>query len=159
MILARRREAVFLVLAGLFLGTLTLLNILGISRFIVLGSYGPLSDLPGADWVWQWGTPNFLSSWTFAVAVGVLPYPLTFLCTDLISEFYGRRRANFLVWVGLLLNLWILVVMYVGGVLPGFDSPDPITGYPPLPTFDPATASYIETGWTFSKSDTSPPPR
>ena len=31
-----RRERVFLILAGLFLGSLTMLNILGISRFIVL---------------------------------------------------------------------------------------------------------------------------
>ncbi|MFW6059977.1 MAG: VUT family protein, partial [Phycisphaeraceae bacterium] len=33
--LHERRERVFLVLAGLFLGTLAMLNILGISRFIV----------------------------------------------------------------------------------------------------------------------------
>ncbi len=32
----RRRERVFLVLSGIFLGTLSLLNILGISRFIDL---------------------------------------------------------------------------------------------------------------------------
>ena len=31
-----RRERVFLVLAGLFLGSLTMLNILGISRFVKL---------------------------------------------------------------------------------------------------------------------------
>ena len=36
-----------------------------------------------------------------ALAVGVLPYPLTFLCTDIIGELYGRRRANTVVWVGL----------------------------------------------------------
>ena len=43
-----------------------------------------------------------------AVAVGVLPYPITFLCTDLISELYGRARANFLVTVGLGLNIFIV---------------------------------------------------
>ena len=149
-----RREGVFLVLAGLFLGTLTLLNVLGISRFIVLGSYGPIgAGGAGAEatapWVWQWGVPNFVSQWTFAVAVGVLPYPLTFLCTDLISEFYGRRRANFVVWVGLLLNVWVLAVLYVGGLLPGFEALDPETGYPPLPSWDPAAGAYSETGWTF----------
>ena len=35
-VLRRRRERVFLVLAGLFLGTLAMLNILGVSRFLVL---------------------------------------------------------------------------------------------------------------------------
>jgi len=50
--------------------------------------------------------------------VGVLPYPLTFLCTDLICELYGRARANFLVWTGLGLNFFILAVMWVAQALP-----------------------------------------
>lgn len=107
-VLHRRRERVFLVMAGLFLGTLAMLNILGISRFIVLAS-------TGGDSGWQWGQWGEIS---FALAVGVLPYPLTFLCTDLISEFYGRRRANFVVWVGLILNLWIIVILWLGSSLP-----------------------------------------
>jgi len=100
-------------MAGLFLGTLAMLNILGITRFIVLASIDPEQG-----WQWgQWGKTNF------ALAVGVLPYPLTFLCTDLISEFYGRRRANFVVWVGLILNLWVIFILWLGGVLPGTESP------------------------------------
>jgi queuosine precursor transporter len=105
--IARRRERVFLLLAGLFLGTLAMLNILGVSRFIRLFE---------------------ASGITFAVAVGVLPYPLTFLCTDLISEFYGRARANFLVMIGFVLNLWLLAVLWLGGRLPGFEAIDPQTG-------------------------------
>ena len=57
--LIEKRERVFLVLAGLFLCAMTMLNIIGITRFVQLGP--------------------------MALAVGVLPYPLTFLCTDLIS--------------------------------------------------------------------------
>ena len=53
------------------------------------------------------------------VAVGVLPYPITFLCTDLISELYGRKRAADMVWVGLIVNLWIIFILWLGGVLPG----------------------------------------
>ena len=51
----------------------------------------------------------------------MLPYPITFFCTDLISELYGRRRANLLVWVGLGLNLWVVTILWLGGVLPGFE--------------------------------------
>jgi uncharacterized PurR-regulated membrane protein YhhQ (DUF165 family) len=109
--LHERRERVFLIFAGLFLGTLTMLNILGISRFIVFASW---SDAGGWQWG-QWGAPGSIP---FAVAVGVLPYPVTFLCTDLISEFYGRKRANFLVWVGLGLNLWVVFILWLGGALP-----------------------------------------
>jgi len=122
--LHERRERVFLVFAGLFLGTLAMLNILGISRFIVLASWGSEEGL-------LWGTPNFSDgAWVFAVAVGVLPYPMTFLCTDLISEFYGRRRANFVVFIGLLLNFWVMFILWLGGALPGFETIDPTTGMP-----------------------------
>ncbi len=136
-----------MLLSGLFLGTLAMLNILGISRFVLLASYGPGAD--GAAWAWRWGQTNFPAGWHFAVAVGVLPYPITFLCTDLISEFYGLRRANFVVFVGLLINGWVVFVLWLGGVLPGFVPNDVVTGMPPLPTFDAGKGAFIETGWTF----------
>jgi uncharacterized PurR-regulated membrane protein YhhQ (DUF165 family) len=90
--LDERRERVFIVLGGFFLCAMTLLNVVGITRFIQLGP--------------------------MALAVGVLPYPLTFLCTDLISELFGRRRANFLVWVGFALNFFILAMLWLGASLP-----------------------------------------
>ncbi len=105
-----RRERVFLVLSGLFLGSLTMLNILGISRFIDMSF-----DIGGTH------IP-------FVLAVGVLPYPLTFLCTDFISEIYGQRRANAVVWMGLLLNVWVVTILWLGGSLPGYESVDPATG-------------------------------
>lgn len=117
-VLHRRRERVFLVMAGLFLGTLAMLNILGISRFLVLATHSKETGWQFGQWL-----PEGVIGLTFAVAVGVLPYPMTFLCTDLISEFYGRRRANFVVWVGLILNLWVMFILWIGGLLPGSDSP------------------------------------
>lgn len=103
--LAVRRERVFLILAGVFLGSMTMLNILGVSRFLDLSFtvFGRQIPVP--------------------LAVGVLPYPITFLCTDFISEIYGRKRANFLVWVGFGLNLWLALILWLGGLLPGFDEP------------------------------------
>ncbi len=102
-----RRERVFLVLAGLFLASMTMLNILGVSRFLnpTISLFGYSLELP--------------------LAVGVLPYPITFLCTDYISELYGRKRANFMVWVGFGVNIWLMVILWLGGVLPGFDQPVP----------------------------------
>lgn len=102
---AERRHKVFLLLSGLFLGTLAMLNILGITRFIDLSF-----DLPG-----------FGVRVPMPLAVGVLPYPITFLCTDFISEFYGQRRADQVVWMGLLLNLWVMFILWLGGALPGVD--------------------------------------
>lgn len=97
--LTRRREFVFMLLAGVFLGSLAMLNILGTSRFIDLSFK-----------IGTWEVP-------FAFAIGVLPYPITFFCTDLISELYGKRRANLVVWIGLLLNLWVIAVVWLGGAL------------------------------------------
>ena len=114
-VLYRRRESVFLVLAGLFLGTLAMLNILGITRFIKLFEIDFDGDPTTAATV-------------FAVAVGVLPYPVTFLCTDFISVLYGRKRANMVVWVGFVLNLWVMFILWVGGMLPGWEQFDPATG-------------------------------
>lgn len=102
--LNERRERVFLIFAGVFLGSMTMLNILGITRFVQLG---PLQ-----------------------LAVGVLPYPLTFLCTDFISEFYGRKRANLVVWVGLLLNGIVLGFLWLGHQLPAV----PAAAQPPWQT-------------------------
>lgn len=111
--LHERRERVFLCFAGLFLGSMVMLNILGITRFVDL-SFSFLG----------WEIP-------LVIAIGVLPYPVTFLCTDFISELYGRRRANFLVWLGCGLNLWVVFVLWLGGVLPPSPVIDPSTGLPP----------------------------
>lgn len=137
--LRERRERVFLVMAGLFLGTLAMLNILGISRFIALASF-----TPGEAGTWTWGQWGEVS---FALAVGVLPYPITFLCTDLISEFYGRRRANFMVFVGLILNLWVVFILWIGGVLPVVPAIETATGLP-APD-DPQYAFYAIRGLAF----------
>ena len=105
-VLHARRERVFLVFAGIFLGSLAMLNILGITRFLNLAFF--VEGSTGWDY-------------KLAIAVGVLPYPITFLCTDFISELYGRKRANFVVFVGFLVNLWVVAVLWVGGVWPGFE--------------------------------------
>lgn len=75
---------------------MTLLNVVGITRFVQLG---PMQ-----------------------LAVGVLPYPLTFLCTDLVCELYGKARANAMVTVGLVLNFFVIGILYVGHLLPAVDA-------------------------------------
>ena len=37
----------------------------------------------------------------FELSVGILPYPITFLITDLISEIYGKKKANQVVQAGI----------------------------------------------------------
>lgn len=110
-VIKKRREVVFIILSGFFLGTLAILNILGISRQIDLSFKLFGNTIP------------------FVVFIGVLPYPITFLCTDFISELYGRKRANMVVWTGLILNIWVIFILWLGGVLP----PEPEMGPDGLP--------------------------
>ena len=114
--LSERRERVFLVLAGIFICAMTMLNILGITRFIQLG---PMS-----------------------LAVGVLPYPITFLCTDLICELYGRARANFMVTLGLDLNFFILGFLWLGNLMPSV----PAAAMPPWQVLHLAEAVSLPNG-------------
>ena len=86
------REVFYSFMAGIFLTSLTLGNVVGITKFVDLG-------------------------W-FVIPAGLLAYPFTFLATDLISELYGRRRAQSIVWVGFSMNFFMLFLMWFGHILP-----------------------------------------
>ena len=55
---------------------------------------------------------------TFEQSVGLLPYPLTFLVTDLISELYGRRKANQVVVAGLVASVFVLGMVLLAQAAP-----------------------------------------
>jgi uncharacterized integral membrane protein (TIGR00697 family) len=54
----------------------------------------------------------------FEISVGILPYPITFLITDLISEIYGKKRANDIVIVGIFASLFSLLIIYTASIVP-----------------------------------------
>ena len=49
----------------------------------------------------------------FEISVGILPYPITFLITDLISEIYGKRKANQVVITGIFASVFSLIILFV----------------------------------------------
>ena len=51
----------------------------------------------------------------FIVSAGILPYPLTFLVTDLISELYGQKKANIVVFSGFVASMFVLSFLWLGG--------------------------------------------
>ncbi|WP_370478800.1 queuosine precursor transporter [Tamlana flava] len=60
----------------------------------------------------------------FVVSVGILPYPITFLITDLISEIYGKKRANQVVVTGIFASLFSVLIVFVADIVPAVpDSP------------------------------------
>ena len=91
-----RYDWLFLVLAGLFVSSLVLANAM-VFKFV---------DVP----------LPFVGLAT--ISIGVLPYPITFLCTDLISELYGKKRADAIVLTGFVASVYMLGLLQLGRVLP-----------------------------------------
>jgi len=52
----------------------------------------------------------------FIVSAGILPYPITFLVTDLISELYGQQKANRVVASGFIASFFVLIFLWLGGL-------------------------------------------
>jgi len=59
---------------------------------------------------------------TFIVSAGVIPYPLTFLITDILSEIYGRKNTNRVVFAGLFASLLVLLILYLGHIFPAISN-------------------------------------
>ena len=49
----------------------------------------------------------------FVLSVGILPYPITFLITDVVSEIYGKEKANRLVFSGFFASIFTIFVLVV----------------------------------------------
>ncbi len=112
--MSHKRDALFLTLTGIFLTSLVLGNVIGTTKFVTIFEM----DLPG--WL-QAITPELVRNgahYTMSVPAGVIAYPFTFLATDLISELFGRKKAQLVVWIGFSMNFFMLFLMTVNHWLP-----------------------------------------
>ncbi len=89
-------QRIYLILAGLFIASLVVSNLI-FQKFF------------------SWG---FFGLYTFEISVGILPYPLTFLITDIISEVYGKARANRVVTTGIFASFFSLLLIYAADAVP-----------------------------------------
>lgn len=101
-----RSERAYCFLSSLFVVVLVLTNIIGTKLFLLFTEGGPGFLFDGAPWT---------------LTTGIITYPLTFLITDLVSELWGRRRANFMVIEGFLMSLMMLGLLKMAVVLPPSD--------------------------------------
>jgi len=58
----------------------------------------------------------------FYLSVGILPYPITFLITDLISEIYGKKKANQVVTVGIFAAIFSTLIIYLADSVPAMEN-------------------------------------
>lgn len=99
LILKYRAEKAYLILAALFLSALVASNLI-FQKFFHWSPFG---------------------LYTFELSVGILPYPITFIVTDVVSEIYGRRRANQMVFLGFIASIFTLGIIVVANVAPATD--------------------------------------
>ena len=52
------------------------------------------------------------------ISVGIIPFPVTFLLTDVVNDFYGRRGARFLTMIGFYMALLAWVLLQVTTLMP-----------------------------------------
>ncbi|MCB0804545.1 MAG: queuosine precursor transporter [Bacteroidales bacterium] len=81
----------YLVLAAIFIASLVTSNLI-FQKFFQFNAFG-------------W--------YVFEISVGIIPYPVTFLVTDIISEIYGKKRANRVVMAGLFASVFTLLIVLI----------------------------------------------
>ena len=94
-------QRIYLLLGGLFITSLVVSNLI-FQKFFY----------------WYPFNIEIFGSKLFEISVGILPYPITFLITDLISEIYGKKRANDIVVVGIFASLFSLLIVYTASSVP-----------------------------------------
>ena len=60
---------------------------------------------------------NFLGI-NFELSVGIIFYPITFLVTDVVSEIYGKKKANQMVITGIFSSIFCLLIIQIANFLP-----------------------------------------
>ena len=86
------KDQFYLILAGVFIASLVTCNLIA-NKFVTVD----------------------LGFKVFIVSAGILPYPFTFLVTDLISELYGQKKANLVVLAGFIASMFVLLFLWLGG--------------------------------------------
>ena len=83
-----KSKKIYLYLAAIFIAALVVCNLIA-NKFITID----------------------LGFKTFVISAGVLPYPITFLITDILSEIYGKKKTDRIVWAGFGASLFVLGVL------------------------------------------------
>ncbi len=100
-------HTIYLYLGALFITSLVVSNLI-FQKFFYWTPFGEDATIFGAP--------------LFVVSVGILPYPLTFLITDLISEIYGAKKANQIVTAGIFASFFSMGIVYLANVAPAVDT-------------------------------------
>jgi len=99
-----KREKLFLFLATFFVANAILAEIIG-GKLIVLGD---------ADFSFLLNLGFFETQvGPFILSVGVIPWPIVFLSTDLINEYFGKKGVRQITNIAVILILYIFVIIFL----------------------------------------------
>jgi uncharacterized integral membrane protein (TIGR00697 family) len=62
---------------------------------------------------------NFIGSDLFVVSAAIVCFPVGYIISDILTEVYGFRVARGVIWLGFVCNLLMVVLFWVGGMIPG----------------------------------------
>jgi hypothetical protein len=95
---AERRQLLFLVLAGFFVGNALLAELIG----------GKLFQVPT-----RW--------YVFTLSVGIVLWPVVFIFTDIVNEYFGRRGVRQLSFLAAAIISWAYVALWLTQLVPAAD--------------------------------------
>lgn len=99
-------QRIYLTLAGLFICSLVVSNLI-FQKFFY--------------W-YPFGDATIFGAKLFEISVGIIPYPITFLVTDIISEIYGKKKANQIVTTGIFASVFSLGIVYIANYVPAIEN-------------------------------------
>ena len=97
---------IYLYLGALFITSLVVSNLI-FQKFFYWKPFGDFT---------VFGAP------LFEISVGILPYPITFLITDLISEIYGKKKASQIVVAGIFASFFSMGIILLANNVPAIEA-------------------------------------
>lgn len=65
---------------------------------------------------------KFFQVGTLSISVGIIPFPITFVLTDIVNEYYGREGARLMTAVGAAMLVFAFLMITVARVLPAAEN-------------------------------------
>lgn len=97
-----RKNIVFIILAGIFITNAVVAELIG----------GKLINIVG-----------------FTLSIGILPWPIVFIVTDLINDYFGKSGVKKLTYLTTALIAYVFIILFIGKKIPA-------TSFSPVSTQD-----------------------
>lgn len=101
-IIKDKATRLFLILGGFFVANALIAEFMGVKIFSLEETFG-----------WKpAGIKLFGESYSFNLTCGVLLWPVVFIMTDIINEYYGRKGVRFISWMTVILIAYGFLMLF-----------------------------------------------